>query len=232
MDGIRGMLIIGATALPPFVLIFFIRRMGGNPREYRVRILELFAAGFLMPVAAGFAQWAAMGPIGFVPPGLVPAAQAFLGIALPEEALKTAALVWGVRRRRGRGGSFGGLTDGAVYGVITAMGFALMENILYAAGAADPMRTALYRGFTALPLHALTGGIVGLALARVRIGGNGCRGGIPGALLLAVLLHGAYDWILIDPGVPGVLIFALLAGGWSVFSAALFRAGRADGRIC
>ena len=153
--------------------------------------------------------------------GLVPAGRAFLGIALPEEAVKAAVIVWAGRRRR----DFGCLMDGAVYGVSAAMGFALLENILYLAGAGEPTGAALQRGFTAVPLHALTGGFMGLAVGRVRIE---CGGSLSGAFLSAVLLHGAYDWFLIDPGLPSPLIFVLLVIGWGVLLTALGRARRAD----
>ena len=220
MGGIRGVIVLGAAFLPCLGLIRLIRVFGGNRSGYGFLILRLFAAGFAAPAAAVFLEWALIPLTGFLPEGLVPAARAFLGIALPEEALKTAAVVWVCRRR-----DFGCLMDGAVYGVSAAMGFALLENILYLAGADEPTASALHRGLTAVPLHALTGGFMGLALARVRIES---RGSLSGALTRAVMMHGAYDWFLIDPGLPSVLILALLPIGWVVLFAALVRARRAD----
>ena len=221
MGGIRGILIVGAALLPCLGLIRLVRVFGGNRSGYRFLILRFFAAGFAAPAAAVFLEWAIIPLTGFLPEGLVPAGRAFLGIALPEEAVKAAVIVWAGRRRR----DFGCLMDGAVYGVSAAMGFALLENILYLAGSGEPTGAALQRGFTAVPLHALTGGFMGLAVGRVRIE---CGGSLSGAFLSAVLLHGAYDWFLIDPGLPSPLIFVLLVIGWGVLLTALGRARRAD----
>ena len=114
----------------------------------------------------------------------------------------------GTRKRR----DFDEIIDGAVYGMAVALGFSLLENIVYVFGSDDALRVALLRGFTAVPLHALCGGIMGLSLGYLRIES---RGSVAGALLAAVLIHGVYDLILMDSRIAGWLIIPLLVVGWA-----------------
>jgi len=51
-----------------------------------------------------------------------------------------------------------------VYGVCAGAGFATIENIFYCLS--SDFGTALSRAFTAVPLHCLTGSLIGLGLAR------------------------------------------------------------------
>ncbi|MCA8949807.1 MAG: PrsW family intramembrane metalloprotease [Planctomycetes bacterium] len=87
--------------------------------------------------------------------------------------------------------------DGVVYGAACGLGFAGVENVLYAqlgAGFSVPIQ----RAFTATLLHAACSGSFGFALAMVKLD----RGGRWRALwplfglLLAVTVHGLYDAFL------------------------------------
>ena len=215
------LIIIAAAALPCFVFIGFLDRYDRFKKEPRILLIKLLAAGLVTPLAALLLENILVPLCAFLPEGLVVPGQAFLGIAVPEEGVKLAALMLIVRKRK----EFDEILDGAVYAVTVAMGFAMLENILYVLGSEQSMSVALIRGFTAVPLHALAGGFMGLAVARLRIES---RGSIGGGFLIAVLIHGLYDWILMDPRLPSVLIAPVLIAGWWVLIALLKRARRDD----
>jgi RsiW-degrading membrane proteinase PrsW (M82 family) len=207
MISFYGIIIIIASVLPPIIFIGVADRFDHDKKEPRKVLFKLFAAGVVMPLAALLLELILVPLSRMIPGGLAIPAEAFLGIALPEEGVKLIALFLIIRRRK----DFDEVLDGAVYGIAVAMGFALLENILYVMGSGTPMVAALLRGITAIPLHAAAGGFMGLALARDRIDS---KGSIGLALLVAVLIHGIYNLILLHPVLPDMLIFPVLIAGW------------------
>ncbi|MDF1569899.1 MAG: PrsW family intramembrane metalloprotease [Spirochaetaceae bacterium] len=216
-----GIIIILASVLPPIIFIGVADRFDHYKKEPRKVLLRLFAAGVVMPLAALVLELVLVPLSRMIPGGLAIPAEAFLGIALPEEGVKLTALFLIIRRRK----EFDEVLDGAVYGIAVAMGFALLENILYVMGSGTPMAAALLRGITAIPLHAAAGGFMGLALARDRIDS---KGSIGLALLVAVLIHGIYDLILLHPLLPDMLIFPVLIAGWWLLINRMKRARKDD----
>ncbi|RKX73327.1 MAG: hypothetical protein DRP49_07660 [Spirochaetes bacterium] len=216
-----GIYIILAAVIPCFFYIWLLDRFDRFKREPRILIFKLFAAGLVTPLAAMLLEMVSIPLCELLPLGISIPAQAFLGIAVVEEGVKMAALVMIVRKRK----EFDEVLDGAVYAVAVAMGFALLENIMYVFGSDSAMSVALIRGFTAVPLHALAGGFMGLALARDKIES---KGGVSAAFLIAVLIHGAYDWFLMDNRLPGYLIYPLLIAGWWLLIRALRKARKDD----
>lgn len=87
--------------------------------------------------------------------------------------------------------------DGAVYGAACGLGFAGVENVLYA-GLGGDVALLIQRAFTATLLHAACSGSLGFALAMVKLHPERRRHLLwPfGGLLLAVALHGLYDLFL------------------------------------
>lgn len=213
--------IVLAAILPCFFFIWLLNRFDRFKKEPRILILKLFIAGLVTPLIALLIEWVSIPLCNVLPAGLVVPAQAFIGIAVVEEGVKLAALVWIVTKRK----EFDEILDGAVYAVAVSMGFALLENIMYVFGSETPMSVALVRGFTAVPLHALAGGFMGLALGRDKIES---KGGISGAFLVAVIIHGAYDWFLMDYRLPNQLIYPLLIIGWWLLIRALRKARKDD----
>ncbi len=215
MSRISGFVIILATVLPCIVLFSSFNRIDRQKREPRRLILKLYAAGVASVLPAVLLEVPLLAISNSLPSFWVIPARAFFGIAFPEELVKIGAILLVVRKRR----DFDEIIDGAVYGMAVALGFALLENIRYVLGSSDPLRTALLRGFTAIPLHALAGGCMGLTLGYYRIES---RGSLVGALMAAIAVHGLYDLILMDSRIPGWLIIPLLIVGWTL----LILAGR------
>jgi len=200
-------IIVLTTLLPCIFFIWLLNYLVRLKKVPRILLFKLFAAGMVTPLIAVILEGILMPLISVLPQALQNPAEAFIGIAVPEEAVKFAALLLTVRRRR----EFGTVHDGAVYGISLGMGFALLENILYVIGSDTPMATALMRGVSAIPLHALVGAFIGLMYARYRIK---AAGSLSLAYLIAVAIHGSYDLILISRKIPNFLILPLLIVGW------------------
>lgn len=95
--------------------------------------------------------------------------------------------------------------DGITYSVMVAMGFATLENIFYVFQYG--MGNAFMRMFTAVPAHAAFGVVMGYYAGLARFSLN------PKALLfrgwlLAALLHGAYDFSLMERNIPMIALGA------------------------
>jgi RsiW-degrading membrane proteinase PrsW (M82 family) len=98
---------------------------------------------------------------------------------------------------------------GSALGLLTGLGFAVIETATY--GAAD-LHTALLRAFTAAPLHGACGSRVGITVFNFRmapIRSVFC-------FVSAVIIHGMYNFMVINPGMP--IVFPILLVAASLFS--------------
>jgi RsiW-degrading membrane proteinase PrsW (M82 family) len=108
--------------------------------------------------------------------------------------------------------------DGVVYGVALALGFATIENMLMVQR--NGLQVGLYRALFAVPAHALFGAAMGFYFGRAKLGtGRRQEGGVPPAdrrrrialaLLVPVVFHAGYDFILIE--LRGRWMYALVSG--------------------
>jgi len=90
------------------------------------------------------------------------------------------------------------LEDGLIYGAVVGLGFAATENLLYeysalaSAGIGAFLLTAIFRTLTSTLLHASATAATGYGIARSKLLGS--RLSIVGFYLLAVLMHGAFNF--------------------------------------
>ena len=91
--------------------------------------------------------------------------------------------------------------DGIVYCVMVSMGFATLENILYVS--ASGASTGWLRMFTAVPMHAVFAIVMGYYMGVQKSFGTSAA--VLKGLLLASLLHGIYDFVLMYPGIHSAL---------------------------
>jgi RsiW-degrading membrane proteinase PrsW (M82 family) len=105
---------------------------------------------------------------------------------------------------------FDEVMDGIVYMVVASLGFACMENILYVLRSG--MWVAVIRAFTAVPMHALVSGLMGYYLGRAKFASSPReeRSLIRHGLLIAVLLHGLYNFVLFIVPLAGFAPAALI----------------------
>ncbi|MCM3596979.1 glutamic-type intramembrane protease PrsW [Metabacillus idriensis] len=86
--------------------------------------------------------------------------------------------------------------DGIVYGVASSLGFATLENILYLIG--NGLEFAIGRALLPVSSHALFGVIMGYYLGKGKFSLiSEKKKWILLSLMLPVLLHGLYDYILV-----------------------------------
>ena len=131
--------------------------------------------------------------------GLASAAwNAFVVAACTEEAFKLLALYLLIWRNR----HFNEKFDGIVYASFISLGFAGVENILYVTEGG--LSVGITRAFTAIPAHALFGVIMGYQFGLARFYPNERSWRFFLALLIPILLHGIYDFILMS-GHPSLL---------------------------
>jgi len=86
--------------------------------------------------------------------------------------------------------------DGIVYGVSVSLGFATVENIFYLV--ANGIEHAMTRALLPVSSHALFGVIMGFYLGKAKFTKGNKAQWILLSLLLPILLHGSYDFILIS----------------------------------
>jgi len=136
--------------------------------------------------------------------------KAFLMVGLIEEFSKYIIVRYYAQPKE----AFNEPFDGIVYAVMVSMGFAVTENIFYVFEYG--MSTALTRAFTAVPAHAAFGVLMGYFMGKAKFSKHKKILNLLG-LLLAMLFHGAYDFFLFIPFVPGIWMGAFISLGVGLF---------------
>jgi len=180
--------ILLASAPAALWLWLFYRRDRWEP-EPRLMVLLLFFLGALAAGPAYFVQLHLPGPAG-------PVFDLLVRVALVEEFFKIAPVLWFASRSS----EFDEPMDGIVYAVAAALGFATVENVLYALRLGPSV--LVFRAFTSTLAHVAFSGLIGyeIGLARTHARGRWTR--VLAALLAMVGLHGAYDLLLSTAAEP------------------------------
>jgi len=195
---------------PSIIWLLFFLRKDSHPESNRM-ILKIFFYGMLAALPAvlielGFSQQINQLPL---PKILVLVIYVFLGIALVEEGLKYLV----VKKQVLKNPEFDEPVDIMLYMIISAFGFAALENLLILFPLIQPFQLlesfviSILRFTGATFLHALCSGLIGYFLAlsflqaknRLKLRYTG--------IAIAVLLHGLYNLSIIK--VEGNLKFAL-----------------------
>ncbi len=186
-------LLATSAIAPSLILVWFFHSRDAFPEPPRVLWTTFFLGVAIVAPVLLFA-WPAYLLAQEIDSALVQGfVAAFFGAAIPEETFKLLVL-WGYSMRRPE---FDEPMDGIVYGVTASLGFATLENVLYVSG--EGGATAIIRAFTAVPGHAFLGAIMGYYVGRARFAGNRGerRSLLRKALVIPILLHGAYDFPLL-----------------------------------
>jgi protease PrsW len=97
--------------------------------------------------------------------------------------------------------------DGIIYAVMVGMGFATLENIVYVFQYG--VGTGILRMFTAVPAHATFAILMGYFLGKAKFTHRREISYSIGALGVATLFHGAYDYFLFISFIPGIWLGAI-----------------------
>jgi RsiW-degrading membrane proteinase PrsW (M82 family) len=135
--------------------------------------------------------------------------QSFLEAAIPEELAKFGILYFLIWKSRELDHSY----DGIVYSVFVSLGFALIENILYVFEGG--FSVAIARAILAVPGHGLFGVMMGYYFSLARFHeGRKRREFLIKSLVMPILFHGAYDFLLFYMGASSenilLVIFLLI----------------------
>lgn len=153
-------------------------------------VLRMFVLGILvvvpiMVLQRGFQLWLGEGPF----------STAFVQSALVEEFLKWFVLYHVIYNHT----EFDEPYDGIIYAASISLGFATMENVLYAIFMPSSFGTQIMRALLPVSGHALFGVMMGYYVGKAKFAGSKrkMRLLLLISLLLPILLHGMYDWLLI-----------------------------------
>lgn len=180
--------------IPGIIIIIYIFRKDKVEHEPWNLLIKLVAFGALSCLPAMFLETGMTALAPGLKQGTIEFAffEAFLVAALCEELCKYLLLKLGSWKNP----NFDYRFDGIVYGVCVAVGFALLENVMYVMEGG--FYTALMRGVMAVPLHAFCGVFMGISYGAAKkydvMGQRGKAGSAKlKALLVPMLIHGIYD---------------------------------------
>lgn len=178
--------------LPGILIIIYIFRKDTVEHEPWSLIFKLVAFGAISCLPAVIAE-TLIGNPGFYEGSIEYAVfTAFVVAALCEEVFKFVLLRLGSWNNR----NFDYRFDGIVYAVSVAVGFALLENVLYVMQGG--FETAIMRGLLSVPLHAFCGVFMGIFYgAAKKYSVRGQKGIVARytflALFIPIMIHGIYD---------------------------------------
>jgi RsiW-degrading membrane proteinase PrsW (M82 family) len=134
------------------------------------------------------------------------AVKSFLVAGLVEEWLKR----YTVKKVAYGTNYFDEVMDGIVYAVVASLGFATIENFFYVFEGG--FTTGVIRAFTALPLHAITAGIMGYYIGLAKFADTSLREVqlFRKGLFKAVIIHGFYDFIVYSGDLISSIFFIAL----------------------
>ncbi|HVT86106.1 MAG TPA: PrsW family glutamic-type intramembrane protease [Chitinophagaceae bacterium] len=105
--------------------------------------------------------------------------------------------------------------DGIIYAVMVSMGFATVENVMYALKYQD-MQVVVLRMFLSVPAHATFAIIMGYFVGKAKFESKKSPGLMLTGLLAAIFFHGTFDFFIFwsqQPGADPNSTNTALAGG-------------------
>lgn len=187
--------------VPGVLLILFFYRRDRQKKEPGRLVWSTFLVGFFSVIPAVLLEFFLDPLTGLYSGWLRLFFRAFVVAALVEEGIKLAVVRLYVFPKD----AFDEVNDGIVYTIAASMGFACFENIMYSFG---PSLMILLRGFTAVPLHAFASGVMGYHIGKSKFEPG--RNALLKGLVLAVVIHGLYDFFLFTETWLAFLVFPLL----------------------
>lgn len=205
------LLLLALALAPGIYLAFLILGKDKYDREPKRVLLVAFLLGCLSAVVSGLVESLIIkGGIDEPRSMFQVFLMTFFSIALVEEGCKFLALRFHAFPHR----EFSEPLDGIVYGVFVSLGFATLENVGYVIQ--HGYIAGVIRMFTAVPAHFIFGVIMGYYVGKARYNQGNRLGLLLQGLLFATVLHGAYDFFLIQQWSVWLYLFmfVVLIYGW------------------
>ncbi len=137
----------------------------------------------------------------------------YIIIALSEEIVKYLVLVFYAYPKK----IFNEPLDGILYAVMIGMGFATLENVLYADRFG--LQTVMVRAFTAVPAHAIFAIIMGYFVGLAKFNRKNRIKLLALGLIVPVLIHGTYDLFILQQYYEWLMVLATFTLTVSAFFA-------------
>ena len=179
-------MILILAVLPPLLIAYYVYQKDKYDKEPKSLIIKSFLFGCLGIIPAIFLELFAKGMFTNL------FLYVFIGIALVEEGVKYFFL----KKYLFNKPDFNEPMDGIVYAVMISLGFATVENIFYVFNhPGQEIQVAVMRMFTAIPLHAVCGIILGYFVGLAKFSDNS-KPLLYKGLFLATLIHGLYNYFI------------------------------------
>ena len=198
---------LAITIVPSLIILlyFFISDKFKEPKS---TIAIVFALGILICLPAGILNEFMSDNFGN-PKNPNDLTYSFLGPAWTEEILKFLILYTIVLKRS----EFNEPMDGIVYGVVASLGFATYENYDYVFRLAEiwdiaPSQMAIWRSYSAVPMHGLNGCIMGFYFGMYAFTAE--KKYLVLSLLIPFLLHGSYNFLIMHPPFGLLILLGML----------------------
>lgn len=204
------LILFGIAILPVIILMIFIYRQDKYQKEPIKSLAKAFIGGMLsIPIDilivtgidAALNGTAISNTVFF---------SAFLEAGIPEELSKFLIFmifIWNDK-------NFDEYFDGIVYATFIGLGFACVENIEYVFSYG--FQTGVVRALLSVPGHFLFGVVMGYFLSMAKFHPEKCGTYMISGLLLAMLAHGLFDWLLmvasVLPLVGGIIYLVFIWG--------------------
>jgi len=166
------------TVGPPLLILFYIIK-SDKFTEPASAVIKIFFLGLILIIPAGYLNGR-----------FVTLETAYLA-GITEESLKYLAFIFFVTKLH----EFDERMDAIVYGTLISLGFATWENYEYVYlmfPEVDSYYIAILRAYSAIPLHAMCGVIMGYHLGLYYFNGESKSNHLFLALLILILVHGTY----------------------------------------
>lgn len=175
---------------PVLIIAIYVYYRDKYEKEPIGLLLKALGAGILITIPILFVESFFSFLIAGVPHKIHAFGQAFLVAGFTEELFKYLALLLLIWRNR----NFNEKFDGIVYAVFISLGFAAVENILYVVN--NGADTGYIRAIVSVPGHALFGVTMGYYFGLAKFYGQYRNRFLVRSFLYPVILHGAFDFIL------------------------------------
>ena len=204
------LLLFGIAILPVIILMIFIYRQDKYQKEPIKSLAKAFIGGMIaipldIIIVTGIQQLAGDSAI-----TKTVFFSAFLEAGMPEEFCKFVIFMLFIWRDK----NFDDYFDGIVYATFIGLGFACVENIEYVFSYG--FQTGVVRALLSVPGHFLFGVLMGYFLSMAKFHPEKRGTYLMSGLLLAMLVHGLFDWLLmvasVLPLVGGIIYLVFLWG--------------------
>ncbi len=200
--------------IPGLAISFYIYHTDKHEKEPHRHLIYCFLFGMLSTVPAIFLEefgqnYIATASASFIETFFF----AFIVVALSEELVKFVFLRYYIFPKD----DFNEPMDGIVYAVMIGMGFATLENLMYADSYG--VETAILRMFTAVPAHGAFAVVMGYYAGLAKFDEENKSTLLAMGLFFAVALHGAYDFFIFQENYPALAGLTLVTLAYGIYIA-------------